>query len=473
MKYHSTMSNRHYMKSLGLGGATSDAGFHDLDEVMASSIAERKLPRWAKEVDKPTVEIDWTRMKRFDATKTMFNVPAFTKAMGAKEGERLAKMRGLQGWARNVHQNKAGTSLKDIALLSGAMLNMFHNPHPGPLSLESSFLGPRMLFTPADLGVPRWEGTPEEATRVVRAAAKLYGASTVGVSEVDEKTRKLFYTRDAEGNSRPPEPVKDVMFEDVDEAYETDKKRVIPYKVKSAIVFTVQMSQPAIATSNSYICDAAVAMGYSEGFLVSSRLQQFLRGLGYQCLAESNINGSLANSGGFGVLSGLGELSRLNRVITPEYGPMVRIFKVVTDLPMAPTKPIDAGIWRFCRICKKCAEACPSKCLSLGEPSWEVTGFWNNPGVKAYYEYAPRCMAYWRTTATWCGICFAVCPFSNLSKQDKPLMHEVVAQSIATTPALNGLVRKMDRVSGHAQKDAAEWWNLDLPVYGYDTMQHR
>jgi len=472
MKYHSTMSNRDYLKSLGLGGATSDVGFHDLDEVTASSTAERKLPWWVKEVDKPTVEIDWTRMKRFDGTKTMFNLPAVAEALGAEEGERLTKMRGFRGWVRNVRQNKAGTSLKDLSLLSGAMLNMSHNPHPGQLSLESSFLGPRMYFTPADLGVPRWEGTPEEATRLVRAAAKLYGASTVGVTEVDEKTRKLFYSRDAAGNDAagntlPPETAKDVVFEDVDQAYETDKKRVIPYKIRSAIVFTVRMSQPAIATSNSYICDAAVAMGYSQGFLVSSRLQEFLRALGYQCLAESNINGSLANSGGFAVLSGLGELSRLNRVITPEYGPVVRIFKVITDLPMAPTKPIDAGIWHFCRTCKKCAEACPSKCLSLGEPTWEVAGFWNNPGVKAYYEYAPRCITYWRMTGIWCGICFAVCPYSNLAKPDKSWLHEVVAQTIATAPALNGLITKMDKVSSHAHKDAAEWWKLDSPVYGY------
>jgi len=66
-----------------------------------------------------------------------------------------------------------------------------------------------------------------------------------------------------------------------------------------------------------------------------------------------------------------------------------------------------------------------------------------------------------------------VCPFSNLAREDKPLMHEGVAQLIATAPVLDGLITKMDRVSGHAYKDAAEWWNRDLPVYGYDSMLHR
>lgn len=42
------------------------------------------------------------------------------------------------------------------------------------------------------------------------------------------------------------------------------------------------------------------------------------------------------------VMAGLGELSRLNRLITPEFGPMVRVFTLLTDLPVALDKPIDA-----------------------------------------------------------------------------------------------------------------------------------
>ena len=87
-KHHSTMSRRDFMKILGLGGAAAGVAtvatpvFHDLDEVMASPMAERRLPFWAKEVDKPTVEIDWERMKRFDGAKTMFNPPSFGRAIG-------------------------------------------------------------------------------------------------------------------------------------------------------------------------------------------------------------------------------------------------------------------------------------------------------------------------------------------------------------------------------------------------------
>lgn len=472
--YHSTMSRRDFIKVLGLGGATAGVAavaspvFGDLDEVMASSAAERKLPSWVREVDKPTVEIDWSIMKRFDARKTMFNIPSFLKAVGEDEGKRLLKLRG-ERMTQYLRENRPGFGVKDQALYSAARLNMFHHFPPSQLSLESVFLGPRMAPTPEAMGVPRWKGTPEEATRMVRAAAKLFGAAEMGVTEFNEKTRKLFYSYDAAGNT-PNSPPKKVEFENVDQAYETDKKRVIPYNMKSVIDFAVRMSPSAIATSPSIISDAGIGMGYSEGYLISSRLQEFLRGLGYQCLAESNINGSLANSGGFAVLSGLGELSRLNRVITPEYGPTVRIFKVVTDLPMAPTKPIDAGIMRFCRTCKLCAEACPNKALSMdAEPSWETKGYWNNPGVKAYYEDASRCRTTWMEVVSCCAICFAVCPFANINGES--FAHDMVAKTIAATPAFNGLITDMDVAFGYGQKDPEKWWDKDLPPYGYSSGQ--
>jgi len=71
-KYHSTFSRREFMKVLGLGGAGLGAAavmppaIRDLDEVMASPQAEFKRPSWVKQVTKPTVEIDWPMMKRFD-----------------------------------------------------------------------------------------------------------------------------------------------------------------------------------------------------------------------------------------------------------------------------------------------------------------------------------------------------------------------------------------------------------------------
>jgi epoxyqueuosine reductase len=434
--------------------------YRDLDEIKSSPAAERKLPWWIKEVDKPTVEIDWSRMQRFDCSNIMF-VNGFAQAVGPDNAMKVGE-RAAETSTKSIIKKERGFTLRDKSLVAAAWLTSL-------VTMEQSFLGPNvpipftMSGIPDELEYPRYEGTPEENTRMVRAAAKLFGAASAGVVELDENTRKLFYSFDGwEGRK--------VEFEDVDKAYETKKKKVIPYKAQWVIVYTIRMSPPTIATAPAALTTAASAMGYSEGTSVQLRLQHFINRLGYQCLADGNM-GTSGNSPGFGVLAGLGELSRLNRMISPRWGPLVRVFKVITDLPLAPTKPIDAGIFRFCRDCKKCAEFCPSNALSMEtEPTWEVQGPWNNPGVKAYYEKAPNCFSHWlRLGGHDCGICIASCPFS---KQDKSFIHihDFVRQIIATTPAFNRMFRKLDTDRGYG-KDPESWWELDLPPHGYKNTQ--
>jgi len=460
VKYHTAWSKRSFMKTLGLEGNTDAGGsgssqYRDLDEIKASPAAERKLPWWIKEVDKPTVEIDWSQMKRFDSSNIMF-VNGFAQAVGPDNAMKLGGEAGGVA-TKSILENEPGYTLREKALVAGGWLTSL-------LTMEHAFLGPglkvpfSMAGIPDDLDYPRYEGTPEENTQMVRAAAKLYGADSVGVVELDENTRKLIYEFDG-WDGRKWE------FEDVDKAYETDKKKVIPYKAKWMIVYTIRMSPLSLATAPAALATAASSLAYSEGTSVQLRLQQFISRLGYQCLADGNM-GTSGNSPGFGVLAGLGELSRLNRMISPYWGPLVRVYKVITDLPLAPTKPIDAGIFRFCRTCKKCAEVCPSNALSMeSEPSWEVQGPWNNPGVKTYYEKAPNCFSHWlRIGGHDCGICLAACPFSKVDTSFIHI-HNLVRQILSATSVFNRMFRKLDTDPGYG-RDPEAWWDIDLPPYG-------
>jgi epoxyqueuosine reductase len=460
MKYHTSQSKRGFMMTLGLEGDThgdvpGSSQYRDLDEVTASPVAERKLPWWIKEVDKPTVEIDWSQMKRFNSSNIMF-VNGFAEAVGSDNAKKLSRQAAKKA-IESILENEPGYTLREKALVAGGWLTSL-------LTTEHAFLGPElpvpfsMSGIPDEFDYPRYEGTPEENTRMVRSAAKFYGADSVGVVELDENTRKLIYEFDG-WDGRKWE------FEDVDRAYETERKKVIPYKVKWVIVYAIRMSPLSLATAPAALATAASSLAYSQGTSVQLRLQQFINRLGYQCLADGNM-GTSGNSPGFGVLAGLGELSRLNRMISPKWGPLVRVYKVVTDLPLAPTKPIDAGIFRFCRTCKKCAEFCPSNALSIEtEPSWEVQGPWNNPGVKTYYEKAPNCFSHWlRIGGHDCGICLAACPFS---KQDDSFIHihNTVRQIISTTSVFNGVFRKLDTDPGYG-RNPETWWDIDLSPYG-------
>jgi reductive dehalogenase len=166
-------------------------------------------------------------------------------------------------------------------------------------------------------------------------------------------------------------------------------------------------------------------------------------------------------------MSGIGELSRLNKIISPEYGTMQRIFRVITDLPLAPTYPVDAGIMRFCRTCKKCAEACPVGALSMDtDPSWEIRGEWNSPGHRAYFEDGVKCTAYWLALPASCSTCMAVCPYT---KKDRSFVHHFVEATIAKTPLFNNFFTRMDSMMGYDKaKDMESWWGLNLPAYGVD-----
>ncbi len=485
MKRRSTVGRKERMKAMGLdngGGNGSAASFNDLDGVMASPLAEWKRPWWVREANRPTMDIDWDVTERFDARK--IQQVSWEKYIGEDKARELVKRRAekTQEW---MLDNKAGYSLRDRALdvvgrYSGSVSATFKGSWAnGEEAAEDETtrqteqqrapkdavpLGGKPI-SPEELGVPRWEGTPEENARMIRSALRHFGADQVGFVELNERTRKLIYEVDAlDGKS--------IEFENVDKAYETEHKRVIPEKARSVIVFSIKMSEELIKRKSgpmpSALSSAATGTVYGQARNTMDRLQNFLHMLGYQGLGSTWYNG-LGIAPAFAVMAGLGELSRLNRMISPEYGPLQRLFKIVTDLPLEPTKPIDAGIMNFCRTCKVCAEQCPADCLSKEtEPYWEPKGPWNNPGHRTWYEDSPACRTWWAVSTAGCSTCFAVCAFS---KKNKSVIHDIVKIAIAKNRVMpdqvNKFFTKMDGVFGYQdQRDIDDWWSMDMPPRG-------
>jgi reductive dehalogenase len=407
-------------------------------------------PWWVRTVDKPTTDIDWDRMQRYNERRGTVRGPGFARYVGEEEAERLDRVAD-QLERQRILDHVPGYTLKDRALESAQRFDA---------RTAGSFLGPQLAPSPAERNVPPWSGSPEEAARILRVAMRHFGAAHVGFVELDERTRKLIYAVDPDG--------KELSFEDVPEAYETEQERVIPFEAKWVIVYTVRQSTETLKRAPAATAEQNSSLNYGRARHIQNQTQEFLRALGYQCLGESSVN-ALGIAPAFAVLAGLGEMSRMNRLITPEFGPMVRVSKMITDLPLATDKPIDAGIVEFCSVCKKCAEACPPGAISFDDdPSWEIKGGWNNPGHQAWFEDSVKCYTYWKEgPGTGCGICFAVCPFS---KEDQAWIHEWVKSGVSSLPILDGFLRSMDDAFGYgSQKDPEAWWELDLPEYGIDT----
>ncbi len=409
-------------------------------------------PWWVRTVDEPTIEIDWDQKKRPSSQIAVLPTGENFADFVEEEQANFILEAGINKRQERIEDDTPGYSLKDYALTSAQQI--------GSRLEHSSFLGPQMAPTPRERGVDIWRGSPDDAARIVRAALRQFGAAQTAFVELNERTRKFIFTVDRDG--------KEIVFEEVEQAYETESKRVIPNKAKWVIIFLVQMSTETMKRAPTQLAFQHVMLSYTRGKFIKTRAQEFIHGLGYQCLSQDWING-MGSPLPFAVLSGLGEMSRLNKLITPEYGPMVRVFFMITDLPVAIDKPIDAGIMEFCKHCKKCAESCPAGALSLAdEPTWEPMGSWNNPGHKAYFEDAVKCFTYWKSEAdTDCGICLAVCPFS---KKDKAWIHQWVKAGVSALPALDGFFRSMDDAFSYgAQKDPELWWHLNLPEFGIDT----
>ena len=63
--------------------------------------------------------------------------------------------------------------------------------------------------------------------------------------------------------------------------------------------------------------------------------------------------------------AGLGWLGRNNLLVTPRFGAQVRLVTVLTDLDLAPDRPVENG----CAECRACVSACPAH--AIGESAAE------------------------------------------------------------------------------------------------------
>lgn len=120
-KFHSTLSRRDFMKSLGLGGlgaaALINPSINGFDDLFATSTDDAKRDWWVKEVDEPTVEIDWSMVERFDATK----IPqvSYAKYVGTEKAQQQAA-KVKEDRKKGIIENQSGYTLRDYALFDAA-----------------------------------------------------------------------------------------------------------------------------------------------------------------------------------------------------------------------------------------------------------------------------------------------------------------------------------------------------------------
>jgi epoxyqueuosine reductase len=492
--FHSTVSRRDFMKGLGAASAglgtaavLGGAAFHDLDELAGNNAAVAKRPWWVKklEIDHPSCDIDFDLMKRFDC-RMQTQVP-YVNAQYVGKDKWLA-MRAAATEFTTKSLNTKGSRIQDYALSSGSNSNIH-----GDYGTESTFTGKKLAKTPEQLGIPKWTGSPEENTKLLRAAANFLGAARIGISELgtgSAEARKLVYTY-FRGNASAdsfidnwPPPLTDcrrVDMEDItaDAGYDDGKVIHLPnaelWKVSVMVPMAREAWRTAMPNNISGIASAANTSRYRLYNTVKLCLQDFLRGLGYIGYGTDESGRQLVPSEASAVLGGIAEMSRhSDACIDPEFGANMGYWTLVTNLPLAPDNPVDAGIFRFCHTCHKCANACPSESISQdSEPTWDVPGFglskpntFNNAGKKLFWTNMHGCQMFRNIYA--CRVCRPVCTFNT---NQGAMVHNVLRATLSATSILNGPIWQASRPFGYGLHDSDEFWDLSLPMLDVDGTQ--
>ncbi|MFX1490604.1 MAG: hypothetical protein ACFFBI_15740, partial [Promethearchaeota archaeon] len=119
-------------------------------------------------------------------------------------------------------------------------------------------------------------------TRKVKNAAKFYGASLVGVADVNENwIYKDGFVRPA--LSSEAESKKKVRGGDTSKSI-LETPIHLPEGINKVIVMAIEMDQDAISTAPAQPAAAAAAIAYSKMAFVISCLGEFIRNLGYRAI---------------------------------------------------------------------------------------------------------------------------------------------------------------------------------------------
>jgi len=373
--------------------------------------------------------------RRFDPRNT-----AFRRAAQARTGSTDEAYNGESGKVARIQGGQPGFSLLDYTFKDAAF-TVAHASGSGHGHMNSGFYSWNPLgATHKPDKVPRWQTSPEEASRVVAKAARYYGAAGVGFCTLD---RRWVYSHDLHG--------REIVFEDVDRWYETDEKVVIPESHRYVIALTVPMEFEEMRYAPTAL-NPTSNIGYSRMPVLVGTVAEFIRGLGWQAIPCGN---DTALSVPIAIQAGLGHAGRHGRLITWERGPMVRICKIFTDLPLATSPLAPEGIIEFCEVCKKCARLCPDGSITMGERGYTGYSEANNPGVFKWYTDEDGCLRYWREVGTGCAICFRVCSFTK----PNTTLHRFIKWFIRHVPQLNKLWVWSDDLLGYGgESDPKEYW---------------
>lgn len=174
----------------------------------------------------------------------------------------------------------------------------------------------------------------------------------------------------------------------------------------NVIVLTMKMDRKRINMAPHIETEYTVMTTYRDLGIIANKTADFLRSYDFSAHAGHPLNGQTLYPP-LTQMAGLGQLSHSGLIITPEYGPCVRISAIYTSIENLPFNESNEHAWvdEYCASCKLCVKKCPADAI-YAEPIRHDSG-------QITYVDNDKCFPYFHYNHG-CSVCIKICPFNNV-----------------------------------------------------------
>lgn len=363
------------------------------------------------------------------------------------------------GMKEQINKGAKGYAREDWAFISAATATLnqigfeYHTPNSGTTSWASIARKHAEGTLPVGTKLPPYENEPFKNTRLLKHISHKFGASDTGVCLLDRRWVYSEYYDQQEKKSYP------IRFSDEEglghitkPTVLPDKSQVIPKEMKYVLVFIYEMQQEEISVAGQFVHNSETSRVYGVIANHTLAVAEYIRALGFHAIPSSNCT---AQNVPLAIDAGLGESSRMGKLVHPVYGPRCRIGKIITDLPLVLDTPIEFGVQAFCEICTRCADMCPAKAISKGEKTYLPFGDYANKNVYMWPFNHDKCKLWWHKIGNNCGRCIAACPFNKPDTVEFQQMKRTICEK----PDLNPQILKEDTEKGYGRAmQSRDYW---------------
>jgi epoxyqueuosine reductase QueG len=212
---------------------------------------------------------------------------------------------------------------------------------------------------------------------------------TISVKDLDEL--KIFVKELGVG---------DIGFTKVDSAYIFSDKKIL---YSNAIVILMEMNPDIIKTVPSKVAEKEIFRTYYELNVAVNKIKSFLNDRGYNAEPGPALGGEV-NYPLLAQKAGMGVIGKNGMLITPQFGPSLRLAAVYTDIENLPITDLNLHMWvnEFCDQCNQCVKKCPAQAIYQDPIIFE-------DGSKQCIDYVKCAVPF--SNNNGCTVCIKECTF--------------------------------------------------------------